>query len=45
MTSWSSRGLERTPEASGLPPHHTSPPRHPEEFAGCCAEMVRRYAR
>ncbi len=34
-----------TPEASGLEPHHTSPPRHPEEFAGFCAEMVRRYAR
>jgi beta-xylosidase len=34
-----------TPEASGIEPHHTSPPRHPEEFAGFCAEMVRRYAR
>ena len=34
-----------TPEASGIAPHHTSPPRHPEEFAGFCAEMIRRYAR
>jgi beta-xylosidase len=34
-----------TPEAKGIAPHHTSPPRHPEEFAGFCAEMVRRYAR
>jgi beta-xylosidase len=34
-----------TPEAQGIAPHHTSPPRHPEEFAGFCAEMVRRYAR
>ncbi len=33
-----------TPEASGIEPHHTSPPRHPEEFAAFCAEMVRRYA-
>ena len=34
-----------TPEDRGIAPHHTSPPRHPEEFAGFCAEMVRRYAR
>jgi beta-xylosidase len=34
-----------TPEDQGLAPHHTSPPRHPEEFAAFCAEMVRRYAR
>ncbi|HSK00787.1 MAG TPA: hypothetical protein VK932_06085 [Kofleriaceae bacterium] len=34
-----------TPEDKGLAPHHTSPPRHPEEFAAFCAEMVRRYAR
>ena len=34
-----------TPEDKGLEPHHTSPPRHPEEFADFCAEMVRRYAR
>jgi beta-xylosidase len=34
-----------TPEVSGIVPHYTSPPRHPEEFARFCAEMVRRYAR
>ncbi|HEX2690637.1 MAG TPA: hypothetical protein VHN14_28670 [Kofleriaceae bacterium] len=34
-----------TPEAQGIAPHYTSPPRHPEAFAGFCAEMVRRYAR
>jgi beta-xylosidase len=33
-----------TPEDKGLAPHHTSPPRHPEEFAAFCGEMVRRYA-
>jgi beta-xylosidase len=33
-----------TPEHRGLLPHHTSPPRVPEEFADFCAEMVRRYA-
>jgi beta-xylosidase len=32
-----------TPEARGIQPHHTSPPRHPEEFAAFCARMVRRY--
>jgi beta-xylosidase len=32
-----------TPEHAGLAPHHTSPPRHPEEFAEFCARMVRRY--
>jgi len=34
-----------TPEAKGIEPHYTSPPRHPEEFARFCAEMVRSYAR
>lgn len=34
-----------TPEDKGIQPHHTSPPRHPEEYAEFCAEMVRRYAR
>jgi beta-xylosidase len=34
-----------TPEDKGIAPHHTSPPRHPEEFAEFCCEMVRRYAR
>jgi beta-xylosidase len=33
-----------TPEDRGLAPHHTSPPREPEEFADFCARMVRRYA-
>jgi beta-xylosidase len=34
-----------TPEHKGVWPHHTSPPRDPEEFAVFCAAMVRRYAR
>jgi beta-xylosidase len=33
-----------TPESCGLRPHHTSPPRHAEEFADFCGRMVRRYA-
>lgn len=33
-----------TPEHAGIAPHHTSPPRHPEEYAEFCARMVRRYA-
>lgn len=32
-----------TPEHRGLQPHHTSAPRHPEEFAEFCGQMVRRY--
>jgi beta-xylosidase len=32
-----------TPEHSGHRPHHTSPPRNPEEFAEFCAHMTRRY--
>jgi beta-xylosidase len=32
-----------TPEAEGLRPHHTSPPRNPRAFADFCAAMVRRY--
>jgi beta-xylosidase len=32
-----------TPEASGLRPHPTSPPRDPREFADFCARMTRRY--
>ncbi|HET6437131.1 MAG TPA: hypothetical protein VFG59_03650 [Anaeromyxobacter sp.] len=32
-----------TPEHAGEVPHHTSPPRHPEEYAEFCARMVRRY--
>jgi beta-xylosidase len=33
-----------TPESRGAKPHHTSPPRHPDEFAEFCARMTRRYA-
>jgi beta-xylosidase len=33
-----------TPEACGVRPHHTSPPRRVEEFAEFCARMTRRYA-
>jgi beta-xylosidase len=32
-----------TPEHRGVAPHYTSPPLVPEEFAGFCAAMVRRY--
>ena len=32
-----------TPEASGIRAHHTSPPKHPEEFAEFCSRMTRRY--
>jgi beta-xylosidase len=33
-----------TPEHRGIAPHHTSAPKHPEEFAEFCAAMIRRYA-
>ncbi len=33
-----------TPESKGINPHHTSPPRHIEEYADFCTRMVRRYA-
>ncbi|HEX6716004.1 MAG TPA: glycosyl hydrolase [Pyrinomonadaceae bacterium] len=33
-----------TPESKGLNPHHTSAPRHIEEYAEFCTRMVRRYA-
>jgi beta-xylosidase len=33
-----------TPEACGVRPHHTSPPRQVEEFAQFCAQMTKRYA-
>ncbi len=33
-----------TPEECGTWPHHTAPPRHPEQFAEFCATMIRRYA-
>jgi len=32
-----------TPESAGIAPHHTSPPKHIEEFADFCARMTRRY--
>ncbi len=34
-----------TPEACGIKPHHTSPPRKVDEFADFCARMTRRYCR
>lgn len=34
-----------TPEHCGRRPHHTSPPKNPEEFADFCAQMTRRYGR
>jgi beta-xylosidase len=34
-----------TPEAEGVKPHHTSPPRNAQAFADFCAAMVHRYAR
>ena len=34
-----------TPEARGLRPHHTSPPRDLEGFAEFCARITRRYAK
>ncbi|MBV8097074.1 MAG: beta-xylosidase [Acetobacteraceae bacterium] len=33
-----------TPEDKGIWPHHTAPPKAPEEFADFCAAMIRRYA-
>ena len=33
-----------TPEHLGLAPHHTSPPRDPQQFADFCAWMIDRYA-
>jgi beta-xylosidase len=33
-----------TPEAHGVLPHHTSPPRDIRAFADFCADMTRRYA-
>jgi beta-xylosidase len=33
-----------TPDACGVVPHHTSPPRDPLEFADFCARMTKRYA-
>lgn len=33
-----------TPEDRGIAPHHSSAPRHPQEFADFCAAMIRRYA-
>lgn len=33
-----------TPEHRGVHPHHTAPPKAPEEFAELCARMTARYA-
>jgi hypothetical protein len=33
-----------TPESCGQRPHHTSPPKQPEQYADFCARMARRYA-
>jgi beta-xylosidase len=33
-----------TPESKGINPHHTSAPRHLEEYADFCTRMVRKYA-
>jgi beta-xylosidase len=33
-----------TPDTKGIQPHHTSPPKHIEEYADFCAKMIRRYA-
>jgi beta-xylosidase len=33
-----------TPESRGVQPHHTSPPKDPDEFAEFCGRMTRRYA-
>lgn len=33
-----------TPDCAGIEPHHTSPPKHPEEFAEFCSRMIDRYA-
>ena len=34
-----------TPESKGIKPHHTSAPRHLEEYADFCTRMVHRYGR
>ena len=34
-----------TPESKGINPHHTSAPRHIEEYADFCTRVVRKYAR
>jgi beta-xylosidase len=33
-----------TPDTEGLEPHHTSPPKYPENFAEFCGRMIERYA-
>ena len=33
-----------TPEHLGVAPHHSSPPRDPNQFADFCASMIERYA-
>lgn len=34
-----------TPESKGINPHHTSAPKHLEEYADFCTRMVHRYSR
>lgn len=33
-----------TPDGQGIEPHHTSPPKYPENFADFCQRMIERYA-
>lgn len=33
-----------TPDSEGIEPHHTSPPKYPENFAEFCGRMIERYA-
>ncbi len=33
-----------TPEHCGMRPHHTSPPKDPQQYAEFCAKMTRRYS-
>lgn len=33
-----------TPESEGIEPHHTSPPKYPENYAEFCGRMIDRYA-
>jgi beta-xylosidase len=33
-----------TPDSEGIEPHHTSPPKYPENFADFCGRMIERYA-
>jgi beta-xylosidase len=33
-----------TPDCEGIEPHHTSPPKYPENFADFCGRVIERYA-